>query len=108
MRRSPSDAIRPIEQNIWNVLTDASGKTVREAEHVLNILVEGRVQQLDGLVESRNAHRVGCTRNKWRVRLRAKGNGAYLRALSYVELSLIHISEPTRLGMISYAVFCLK
>src|SRR5450756_392618 len=25
-----------------------------------------------------------------------------------VDLSLIHISEPTRLGMISYAVFCLK
>src|SRR5450756_1582241 len=23
-------------------------------------------------------------------------------------LSLIHISEPTRLGMISYALFCLK
>src|SRR5659263_747254 len=27
---------------------------------------------------------------------------------SGVPLSLIHISEPTRLGMISYAVFCLK
>src|SRR5450756_2847889 len=26
----------------------------------------------------------------------------------FVYLSLIHISEPTRLGMISYAVFCLK
>src|SRR5450756_1514272 len=26
----------------------------------------------------------------------------------YSDLSLIHISEPTRLGMISYAVFCLK
>src|SRR5450756_222074 len=26
----------------------------------------------------------------------------------YTRLSLIHISEPTRLGMISYAVFCLK
>src|SRR5450759_2903561 len=25
----------------------------------------------------------------------------------YQNLSLIHISEPTRLGMISYAVFCL-
>src|SRR5450756_2837238 len=25
-----------------------------------------------------------------------------------IQLSLIHISEPTRLGMISYAVFCLK
>src|SRR5450756_1204780 len=24
-----------------------------------------------------------------------------------MDLSLIHISEPTRLGMISYAVFCL-
>src|SRR5450759_4337998 len=24
-----------------------------------------------------------------------------------LDLSLIHISEPTRLGMISYAVFCL-
>src|SRR5450759_3757952 len=31
--------------------------------------------------------------------------GADLIALS--ALSLIHISEPTRLGMISYAVFCL-
>eukprot|EP01016_Furgasonia_blochmanni_P041655 TRINITY_DN543_c0_g1_i9.p2 TRINITY_DN543_c0_g1~~TRINITY_DN543_c0_g1_i9.p2 ORF type:complete len:188 (-),score=37.48 TRINITY_DN543_c0_g1_i9:33-596(-) len=28
--------------------------------------------------------------------------------LSVLLLSLIHISEPTRLGMISYAVFCLK
>src|SRR5665648_116206 len=27
---------------------------------------------------------------------------------SILYLSLIHISEPTRLGMISYAVFCLK
>src|SRR5665648_891779 len=26
--------------------------------------------------------------------------------ISYSHLSLIHISEPTRLGMISYAVFC--
>ena len=30
-----------------------------------------------------------------------------LERMGYV-LSLIHISEPTRLGMISYAVFCLK
>ena len=28
--------------------------------------------------------------------------------LNKLDLSLIHISEPTRLGMISYAVFCLK
>src|SRR5450756_60164 len=31
--------------------------------------------------------------------------GRSLRAVT--DLSLIHISEPTRLGMISYAVFCL-
>src|SRR5659263_98895 len=30
------------------------------------------------------------------------------RARHLLDLSLIHISEPTRLGMISYAVFCLK
>src|SRR5450756_1320918 len=29
-------------------------------------------------------------------------------AAQVYKLSLIHISEPTRLGMISYAVFCLK
>ena len=34
-----------------------------------------------------------------------KGAAAY-RTIYF--LSLIHISEPTRLGMISYAVFCLK
>src|SRR5450756_821553 len=36
-----------------------------------------------------------------RFRMRTRGG-------SYRHLSLIHISEPTRLGMISYAVFCLK
>ena len=33
-------------------------------------------------------------------------NLLFIMTLSF--LSLIHISEPTRLGMISYAVFCLK
>src|SRR5665648_230936 len=31
-----------------------------------------------------------------------------IAGLAGIKLSLIHISEPTRLGMISYAVFCLK
>src|SRR5665648_1152614 len=30
------------------------------------------------------------------------------KSIVFNTLSLIHISEPTRLGMISYAVFCLK
>src|SRR5450756_748689 len=33
---------------------------------------------------------------------------AIAKGPTVVILSLIHISEPTRLGMISYAVFCLK
>ena len=35
-------------------------------------------------------------------------NVMYVPYVSRMDLSLIHISEPTRLGMISYAVFCLK
>src|SRR5450756_2157433 len=36
------------------------------------------------------------------------GRGRILFRSQGANLSLIHISEPTRLGMISYAVFCLK
>ena len=39
------------------------------------------------------------------ARILVEVTGAVATALG---LSLIHISEPTRLGMISYAVFCLK
>src|SRR5450756_2093184 len=45
------------------------------------------------------------------VRLAVGGSIGVVNAGSFtglaVGLSLIHISEPTRLGMISYAVFCL-
>src|SRR5659263_701439 len=34
--------------------------------------------------------------------------GVFVELQKALNLSLIHISEPTRLGMISYAVFCLK
>src|SRR5450756_2837689 len=36
----------------------------------------------------------------------AKCTSSRRRAANCTDLSLIHISEPTRLGMISYAVFC--
>src|SRR5450756_2238015 len=35
-------------------------------------------------------------------------DASFTASFDAVFLSLIHISEPTRLGMISYAVFCLK
>src|SRR5450759_4106403 len=37
-----------------------------------------------------------------------RNSGVVGSEANFKELSLIHISEPTRLGMISYAVFCLK
>src|SRR5450756_2669033 len=50
---------------------------------------------------------------EWNLRRIAKAEGLPVQELTVVvlerdrNLSLIHISEPTRLGMISYAVFCL-
>src|SRR5450756_2069518 len=38
----------------------------------------------------------------------AERDGRPVGRIAALNLSLIHISEPTRLGMISYAVFCLK
>src|SRR5665648_1043621 len=43
--------------------------------------------------------RIGCVR---------EGGAVDVLLHKTIDLSLIHISEPTRLGMISYAVFCLK
>src|SRR5450759_1341370 len=43
---------------------------------------------------------LGCNGERDARMSRRRRQGQYL--------SLIHISEPTRLGMISYAVFCLK
>jgi len=37
-----------------------------------------------------------------------KSGKQYSLQLAVIALSLIHISEPTRLRRISYAVFCLK
>src|SRR5659263_341194 len=39
---------------------------------------------------------------------KAGNSGIFFNVREVPGLSLIHISEPTRLGMISYAVFCLK
>src|SRR5450756_2607943 len=47
----------------------------------------------------------------WATNAAGYANLIKLSSLASLEgyyLSLIHISEPTRLGMISYAVFCLK
>src|SRR5450756_2952113 len=52
----------------------------------------------EAALEHINSYFEGQSRVYWANALR----------IIWKELSLIHISEPTRLGMISYAVFCLK
>ena len=42
------------------------------------------------------------------IAIRREVFASYPAQAIIIHLSLIHISEPTRLGMISYAVFCLK
>src|SRR5450756_2676376 len=64
-----------------------------------------RVFVVGTLTEKEN---VGVDADYWRARI-ADPTGVFpIYAGQYQQLSLIHISEPTRLGMISYAVFCLK
>ena len=41
------------------------------------------------------------------VAVHVEASGLEVTYETGLKLSLIHISEPTRLGMISYAVFCL-
>src|SRR5450756_2317410 len=49
-----------------------------------------------------------CAEAGLRTLMLERGGRAGEKVISGLTISLIHISEPTRLGMISYAVFCLK
>src|SRR5450756_1926477 len=68
-------------------LAGQSGKAVREHPEAKRMMKDVERGHITGLVFSKLAR---LSRNR--------------RELE--DLSLIHISEPTRLGMISYAVFC--
>src|SRR5450756_498455 len=65
---------------------------------------EGRVDFRELVKELASALKARIEMRQVGVRDEAKMVGG----LGPCGLSLIHISEPTRLGMISYAVFCLK
>src|SRR5659263_564329 len=73
-------------------------KELKEAEV---IVVEGTPYPL--LTRQKNA---GLLSYRWEESQQGPPRKYY--ELTDEGLSLIHISEPTRLGMISYAVFCLK
>ena len=62
----------------------------------------------DGGVHSHNTHLWALVELAKRMGLKKVFVHCLLDGRDVPPLSLIHISEPTRLGMISYAVFCLK
>eukprot|EP00825_Cyclidium_porcatum_P004942 TRINITY_DN12356_c0_g1_i1.p1 TRINITY_DN12356_c0_g1~~TRINITY_DN12356_c0_g1_i1.p1 ORF type:complete len:169 (-),score=9.33 TRINITY_DN12356_c0_g1_i1:62-568(-) len=64
------------------------------------------VAQVEANINLPNAVPLQLQCNQWED-FQHLATGAQAAAFTY-KLSLIHISEPTRLGMISYAVFCLK
>src|SRR5450756_137212 len=80
------------------------------------IAAEARILGIDAIVTNRDID-VASRMPVLRVRATNPDGGPipWVTSASFagrmrttVLLSLIHISEPTRLGMISYAVFCLK
>src|SRR5450756_1792572 len=72
----------------------------------------GNLHGLDVVARGTGRHVLsdgGWRRNGSRPVIPPQDESKQMRELvSRCLLSLIHISEPTRLGMISYAVFCLK
>src|SRR5450756_1455757 len=82
------DALHSIEGNLAVIANDASRAALQSS---------GRLIQTDEGAQWQHA-----------VDLTEVTSVCHRHTAAGLELSLIHISEPTRLGMISYAVFCLK
>src|SRR5450756_3132683 len=81
-----------------NAITDVGGVKVGHCT-----LIEGSGPLVPGVGPIRTGVTVILPHDGNIFREKAPAAGFVLNGLS-----LIHISEPTRLGMISYAVFCLK
>src|SRR5450756_2898540 len=93
---------------------EISGEQQIDLSISVEILGQDAVDRRDLSLERQRDHREcsvaiipdqGCCK---RVRFFYDGVFEILLGAHIRYLSLIHISEPTRLGMISYAVFCLK
>src|SRR5450756_2153942 len=78
---------------------DVDPFTIPDSEKIGLLAEATRAMMLPGVVLARGQMQFLKER-----KIFASSEGSYI----VQDLSLIHISEPTRLGMISYAVFCLK
>src|SRR5450756_2101986 len=89
-----SDLVRRVYEHRNNL---ADGFTKRYTVHSL-VYYELHADMTEAIYREKQIKKWN---RQWKVNLIEQGNPEW-------HLSLIHISEPTRLGMISYAVFCLK
>src|SRR5450756_1817803 len=88
-----------------------TGQAIKDVQRrVVHPVNKWMAATLDGMVEGTGAVFEATFMLPWSFseEAAAEKHMAQLQHNMWVTLSLIHISEPTRLGMISYAVFCLK
>ena len=97
-------------QNVIMIGNPGRGKThlaialgLKACTQGYNVLFKNAATLSTELCEAKDNYHLGKLE-----RTLAKADLLILDELSYLSLSLIHISEPTRQAEISYAVFCLK
>src|SRR5450756_1186439 len=100
--------VRQTRARIVEGITDSAGKIVSLFEYTSEIIRKGKAgkpTEFGKMVKIQEAENQIITSYEVYSKRPADSN---LLIPTIEQLSLIHISEPTRLGMISYAVFCLK
>ena len=104
---SPIGEMTTFARQYAESLAQVSGHTVLIADRDQFIAAAGGCRNLIGKPLSREMEQQIESRQ---IVLATRGDHTFVQIApeGVEELSLIHISEPTRLGMISYAVFCLK
>src|SRR5450756_2828385 len=99
-RNSPEEGAAALAGGDWDAVIDTWGAAPRAVRDAAGLLADRAGHYC--YVSSRSVYR-------WPIAPGADESAPVVDGdPASQDLSLIHISEPTRLGMISYAVFCLK
>src|SRR5665648_103739 len=102
-QKSAIDDISTTNAEVVGQLNEKQAQLMHEALRSIetNTTLQGIAKQLSAELQKK-----GISEEQRRILVNLKHK--IQKKSASLNLSLIHISEPTRLGMISYAVFCLK